>query len=505
MNDPILIAGAGPVGLTLALALKRRGVDVRIIDKSAARTDKSKALVMWPRTLELMEIEGCVQPFLDAGMKGLGAQIMSGRDPLAHVRLDQLPCRYPYALLIPQSETERVLEELLDGLDVRVERQVELLDFSAGDAADAAITARLRHGDGRVETIVTPYLVGCDGAHSTVRHGVGVDFEGSTMQSDFVLADAELDGDISATELTISWTRHGVLAIFPIIGNRFRIIVDLLDKGNAAAAGSTPTIEEVQALLDERGWSDLKVHDPIWLSRFHINERKVRDYRHGRVFLAGDAAHIHSPAGGQGMNTGMQDAFNLAWKMAMVCHGAAMPELLDSYSPERSEIGRQVLRNADTMTKVAITRNPVLREIRNVAAGTLGKLAVVRERMAQQLAELDLNYRDGPLTWRVDGARHPSPGERAPDLPVTTLTGEAATLHEALREGKFLVLSVGAARVDLPKEHAAIAMVATAQPGADYEAGHVYLIRPDAYVATSVTENRLDRLIAVLESLRAPQ
>ncbi|MEJ1976588.1 MAG: FAD-dependent monooxygenase [Acetobacteraceae bacterium] len=179
----------------------------------------------------------------------------------------------------------------------------------------------------------------------------------------------------------------------------------MADVGLAAAeAAPPPTLDEIQALIDARGPAGLRAHDPFWLARFRINERKVKDYRTGRVFLAGDAAHIHSPAGGQGMNTGMQDAFNLSWKLAMVWHGRAKASLLDSYSPERSAIGEQVLRNATQMTHVAIMRNPVLQELRNLAAGVLGHIPALRQRLVDQLTEMDLHYEDGPLTGPAHAA-----------------------------------------------------------------------------------------------------
>jgi 2-polyprenyl-6-methoxyphenol hydroxylase-like FAD-dependent oxidoreductase len=499
MNRPVLITGAGPVGLTLAMALKRRGVDVRIVDKAAAPTDKSKALVIWPRTLELLDIQGCAQPFIEAGVKGRGARIFAEHKMLAHVRFDTARSVYDYALMIPQSDTERLLDAQLAGLGVRVERRVELISFT--NTAES-VTATLRHPDGHAETIECAYLAGCDGAHSTVRHGLGARFQGSTLPSDWVLADVLIDGDIPQDELVISWVPDGVMAFFPIGARRFRVIADV---GLAATqAAPPPTLPEIQGLVDRRGPARLRLHDPIWMSRFRINERKVQDYRQGRVFLCGDAAHVHSPAGGQGMNTGMQDAFNLAWKIAMVWHGQATAALLDSYSAERSAVGDQVLRNAGNMTRVALLRNPLLRELRNVAAGVLGHIPALRQRMVDQLTEVDLHYRDSPLTQAPHGAaRHPAPGERAPDIALDALPGGAARLHSVLATGKFAVLSVGVAVPDLPGDLQAIA--APARRGGDphYESGHIYLIRPDAYVAMSVSGGDAAAIVGALQRIAA--
>ncbi len=497
MNELVLIVGAGPVGLTMALALKRRGVEVRIVDKAEARTDKSKALVLWPRTLEMLDIHGCAQPFLDAGMKATGARIFAGQRMLVHVQLDIARGIYPYALMIPQRDTERLLEDQLALLGVRVERCVELISFA--DTGDS-VAAVLRHADGHDETASFAYLSGCDGAHSTVRHQLAAGFEGSTLPSDWLLADVGLEGGIAQNELTICWTPDGVLAFFPIGRTRFRVIADL---GLATAAGERPpTLEDIQALLARRGPPGLRAHDPVWISRFRINERKVKDYRYGRVFLLGDAAHVHSPAGGQGMNTGMQDAFNLAWKLALVWHGGASPVLLDSYSPERSAVGDQVLRNAGGMTKIAILRNPILRTIRNLAVSALGRVPALRQRMVDQLTEMDLHYRDSPLTFASPrAARRPSPGERAPDLPLTAIGSTPLRLHELLAAGKFAVLSVAATGVKLPDALQSIAIAAGADAYPGYEAGCIYLIRPDAYVAMSTRDGDTAAIIAKLERI----
>jgi 2-polyprenyl-6-methoxyphenol hydroxylase-like FAD-dependent oxidoreductase len=483
----------------MAMALKRGGVDLRIVDKGPARSDKSKALVLWPRTLELLDIHGCSHPFVLAGMRGRGARIFAEGKLLVHLRFDTAHSAFDYALMIPQSETERILEEQLADLGVLVERRTELLSFKGG--ADS-VSALLRHPDGREEIVDASYLCGCDGAHSTVRHGLGARFEGSTMQSDWALGDMHIEGDIPRDELTICWVPDGVLALFPMGDRRFRAVADI--GLSSTPAPPAPTLEQMQALLDRRGPQGLRAYDPYWLSGFRINERKVKDYRDGRVFLAGDAAHVHSPAGGQGMNTGMQDAFNLAWKLAMAWHGHAAPALLDSYSAERSAIGEQVLRNAGNMTKIALLRNPVLREIRNLAAGTLSRIPALRQRMVDQLAELDLHYHDGPLTQSPRGAaQHPAPGERAPDIPLDGATGGADSLYRLLGTGRFAVLSVAAPPVDLPQGTRSIAVAATAAQQPAYEAGHVYLIRPDAYVMLSTRAGNDTTVIATLERLES--
>jgi len=478
----VLIAGAGPVGMTLALALSRQGISVRIVDKSPSRTDKSKALVMWPRTLELFDIEGCVKSFLEAGMQGRRVRIVSDGKTLLHAEFDRAKSSFPYALMIPQSETERVLEEQLASRGVHVERSTELQSFVDDGSA---VMAKLLGQDGNVEELRAAYLAGCDGAHSVVRKGIGAEFTGMAEPSGWILADLMLDGDVTHDEIVIIWTRHGVLAIFPIVGNRYRVIADVpADEGDVLAP---LPLDRVQKVLDERGLGGLRAHDPFWLSRFRINERKVHDYTKGRCFLVGDAAHIHSPAGGQGMNTGMQDAFNLAWKLAMAVNGQAGSKLLATYSQERSAIGDQVLRNASVMTHVATVGNPFLQKLRNVAVGALGDLSIVQQRLVDQLAELDLSYHHSDLGAPHNSVAHKLPkGNRVPDVAVIS-QGAATRLYAVLRSGRFVLLTVGAETAEVPVALHEWVIAASAVPGGAFEEGLVYLIRPDSYLLGSAT------------------
>ena len=486
-NPKVLIAGAGPVGLTLANEMARHGVPVRIVDKAPAATDKSKALVLWSRTLELFDDAGYCQGFMPSGMQVHGAQISNGKEVVARVSLDSIDSRFPYALMIPQCDTERVLEERLLAHGIKVERSVELVGFT--DSGNA-VEATLKKVDGSSETLTADWLAGCDGAHSTVRHGLGLPFEGSTMDSNWWLADGHIAGLEPKDRLHIFWHRDGILAFFPIIGDRFRVIGDLgLATGNERSPD--PTLEEVNAMLAHRATPGVVLSNPIWLSSFRINERKVKDYSKGRVFLAGDAAHIHSPAGGQGMNTGMQDAFNLAWKLALVIGGCAKPNLLDSYSPERSGVGDRVLKNAGRLTEAAIVRNPVLQGIRN----TVGKFATgfpfVQHKIANQLSEMDIGYPGSPLTVKNGHvANGPKSGERWPDrLPA----GAAGAKFTAL--GPADVVAALAAK--FPR----LVLAAPAQDPTHKAA--LRLIRPDGYVAYAGAAKDQKQAEAYLAALAA--
>ncbi|PIK73866.1 FAD-binding monooxygenase [Methylobacterium frigidaeris] len=375
-----------------------------MIDRSPHATETSKALVVWSRTLELMDRMGCTQAFLDAGLRAPGASIRSGGQVLGAPRFADIASAYNFALMIPQRDTERLLAAHLRSFGVAVERQVELIGFT--EAADG-IAARLRHVDGREEIVRTPWLIGCDGAHSAVRHGLGLAFEGSAQGDDWLLADVRLDGAGTPPpdEIATYLHRDGPFVIFPIPGRRARVVATV-GRTDAMHERPDPTLDDVQALVDRRAGGGFRVSDPVWLTHFRINERKVAEYRRGRVFLAGDAAHIHSPAGGQGMNTGMQDAVNLAWKLAMVVRGEAGAPLLDSYSPERSAVGDLVLRNAGRLTDMATLSNPAAQAARNLALRFLLGLHAVRDRMATTMSEIEIAYAGSPLS------RGPEAGER---------------------------------------------------------------------------------------------
>lgn len=442
----VLVVGAGPVGLTAALALLRHGLSCRIIDCAPRATDKSKALVLWGRTLELLDQAGVADEFVAAGMFANGASFYSGGKRVLQIKIDRDDTAYPRPLMLPQSETERLLSACLERAGARVERSVELTElYDDGQH----VSAMLRHSDGRQENIVAAWLVGCDGAHSTVRKQLGIEFQGEAEPNDWILADVHLDGEVASDELSIFWHRHGILAFFPITPMRFRVIADL-GKALGTEKPADPTLDEVQAVVEERGPAGVRVRDPIWLSGFRIHERKVKEYGKGRVFLAGDAAHIHSPAGGQGMNTGMQDAFNLAWKLALVAqnYGSADP-LLESYRQERSAVGEMVLRNATFMTRMATIRNPALQLVRNHLAPLIGSLRAVQERAIASLTEMDIHYPDSLLNGDDPGdawGTEVRAGDRLPDAVVHVAgvggagSGKVQRLHNVLRVKRHVLL-----------------------------------------------------------------
>lgn len=475
MTD-VLIVGAGPVGLTMAAELVRYGVGVRLIDRASHATETSKALVIWSRTLELMDRMGCTRAFLDAGLRAPGASIRSGGKVLGNPRFGDIASAYNFALMIPQRDTERLLAAHLRSFGVEVERQVELVGFT--EAADG-VEACLRHADGSEETVRTPWLIGCDGAHSTVRHRLDLAFEGSAQGDDWLLADVRLDGPGAPPpdEIATYLHRDGPFVTFPIPGGRARVVATV-GKTDATHPRPDPTLDDVQDLIDQRAGGGFRASDPVWLTHFRINERKVTDYQRGHVFLAGDAAHIHSPAGGQGMNTGMQDAVNLAWKLAMVVRGRAGESLLDSYSPERSTVGDMVLSNAERLTDMATLSNPAAQAARNLALRFLLGLHAVRDRMATQMSEIEIAYAGSPLSkgrgagarWDPETYGGPPPG--------------------AGGEPRFVLYAADAARGAALTGRFPGLLEST--PRSPPDASVLFVVRPDGYVGLSAGETDWD-------------
>jgi len=497
MKTDVLIAGAGPVGLTMASELARYGLNVRLVDKNTERTDKSKALVLWARTLELIDSmgTGCTQRFVESGLKVQGLNILSGRELIAHVEMTDIESPYNFALMIPQSETERLLEEHIATFGLKAERQAELKQFQAG--ADG-VSCTLLHSDGREETVEASWLIGCDGAHSTVRHQLGMEFHGSTLLSDWILADIHLNGVTGEPAVNIFWHAQGMIAVFPLSGTRYRVIADVGESSGSIGEGNrpAPTMEEVQKILDVRGPGGIQASEPVWLSSFSINERKVSDFRSGRVFLAGDAAHVHSPAGGQGMNTGMQDACNLAWKLALVSRGICAPEpLLGSYSMERSTIAKLVLEATGKATVVGVMKGGIKQSIRNHVASLIFGFAPVKHTIANLLSEVAVAYTESPLNAKsthVHGG--PEPGRRAPIRQGEPKVGSGNT-------PRFAVFAE-----ETPRSRSLLSKypnLVEPFPRRPYAEGGIWLVRPDGYVALAGKQDAWNDVDTYLSRLTA--
>ena len=478
MTDSVLVVGAGPVGLTMAVELARYGVTVRLIDKMTERSDKSRAIAVWPRTLELLDRNGTGAALIGRGNKVTAASIFSDRKRIAHFDLHSVVSPYPFVLMLPQSDTEQVLEQRLAQLGVRSELGVEL----AGFAQDAeGVTATLRHADGRSETARFAWLVACDGSHSAVRSGLNLGFAGETMGTEWALGDFLLDGaPFPLSDLATYWHEKGPLVLFPLGPGRYRIIYSMGPAGDHAPP--VPTQADFQATMDERGPAGITLSKPIWTSVFRINERQVPNYRVGRIFLAGDAAHVHSPAGGQGMNTGMQDAINLAWKLALVCRGlATTPVLLDSYDAERRPVGAEVIASAGRLTKIALLSNPIAQHLRNALAHVMLGLPPVQRKLEGSMTEISVGYPHSPLN-----AGHGAGLRMAP------VDGEAP--YGAGDSPRFTLRAKGAMGELSSAARALLDPVV--RPGQG-----IALVRPDGYLALNARDGDWSAVAAYLDGL----
>lgn len=493
MTDSVLIVGAGPVGLAMALELARYRVPVRIVDAMTERSTTSRAVAIWPRTLELLERAGggLSDELVARGNKVTVVNILSGPTRLARVELGDVDTPYPFALMLPQSVTERILLEHLERRGVRPELGVSLTGFAQDDEG---VSATLRHADGRREDTRHSAMAGCDGAHSPVRHHLGLSFEGDTLGSDWAQGDFHLSGmPFPVDEFATCLHADGPAVLFPLAPGRYRVIAGLGPSTDEVAP--PPTLAGFQALLDRRGPGGIVLHDTLWTTSFRINERQVERYRVGRVFLAGDAAHVHSPAGGQGMNTGMQDAVNLAWKLALVLRGlATSPRLLDSYDPERRAVGAEVIALSGRLTRLATLKNPIARQIRNAVMPFVIGLAPVRGAIEGALTETTVHYPGSPLngvSWEA-GRRA---GERVPPVAGETPYGAGDTPRFTLRVGASAGTRPPALR--LPGD--------LVDPGVrpDPVASGIELIRPDGYLAMAVADGEWDQVNSYLRRLGA--
>ncbi|HEX8691228.1 MAG TPA: FAD-dependent monooxygenase [Longimicrobium sp.] len=514
----VLVVGAGPTGLALAAQLRRFGARFRIVDRVTDRTNESRALAVQARTLELLQSLGLGDTLAARGTPGSRARIHFDGRLAAEIRLGGFAAkntRYPFVLFISQAETEAVLIDHLTAEGIVIERGVELVELEDGGDEVRCV---LRHGDGREERIAAAYLAGCDGAHSTVRKKTGIPYEGDRYPQEFALGDVEADGPLEPGVIHAFSRDGGIAMLFPLGHPRGWRVIGMRPPGAAADADAPDppdlTLDELQAIVDRATGGGVRLRDPAWMTEFRLHHRQAARYRAGRVFLAGDAAHIHSPVGGQGMNTGVQDAWNLGWKLALVARGAADARLVDSYQAERWPVGRFLLRNTDrafgfvarlnTSGGLAawFRRTVVARVIR--WAGSSARLRAYAFRFVSQLA---IRYRRSPAV--AEGGPRlragPRAGDRLPDAPVTR-DGRATFLQAELAGPRLHLLLCGPVAAwdsqrlaDLTARHGNLLAVRhlTRSPtaGALVDAGGdvlamlgvkdtaQYLVRPDGYIA----------------------
>jgi pentachlorophenol monooxygenase len=494
-QSKVLIVGAGPTGLVMAHELTRGGIRCRLIDKDAHRATQSRAIAIHPRTVESFKLMGLANEFLAAGQRIAGVNTYGESGRIAHVSFHSLETRYPFVLGVPQDETEGILEEHVAKLGVTVERNTELVGLSQHGSG---VSARLRHGD-RIEDFEADWVMGCDGAHSTVREQSAISFAGATYPEHFALADIKVEGDLDHGEAQVWLAAEGALAFFPLPGNRWRLIV----ANSPADWKDEPSLAQCQRLVDERVPGGLRLVDPRWIAVFRIHRREAGQFRRDRVFLLGDAAHIHSPVGGQGMNMGMMDAVNLAWKLGLVIGKGANPALLDSYEAERKPIDTAVIRQTDRATRLVALHGSVARFLRDHLMALATQIPSVAEKLGEQISGLGVDYRHSPIVEDYPvGSHGPHAGDRAPDALVDDRgRGLSTRLYDIIAERGHVLLLVGDGSEPAPPMPEAwrqlVAVRRVANPnGADGDlidrngevaarygsAPAVYLLRPDGYV-----------------------
>ena len=539
-----LIVGAGPTGLALATQLQTFGARFRIIDRLRDRTRESRALAVQARTIELLQTLGLGERLVARGNTSTRLKLhLEGRPVAAAILGDigAVDTRFPFILFVSQAETEAVLNDYLSAAGVVIERGAELVAF---EREDDGLRCLVQRDDGRHEQLHTRFLVGCDGAHSAVRKGSGIPFEGGSYPQDFALGDVEADGPLEPNAINSFAGGGGVAMFFPLgRPTTWRVIAMAADKHPEPQRLSSPGVagdlglSELQALVDPPTASTIRVRDPAWLTRFHLHHRQTANYRKGNVFLAGDAAHIHSPVGAQGMNTGIQDAWNLGWKLGLVARGLADNRLLDTYEAERWPVGQFLLRYTDrlfsTFTRVMSGR-PLATWARRVAVPhvvphLLGSRWLRRAAFAF-VSELGIRYRKSPAVAEGEPRQRdgPRPGDRLPDAEVL-VNGRRTYLQQALAGPHLALLLCGDARrwdsIELDRlgeRYGRVMSTFCLSPsGSDGplvdEKGNAfarlgvhdaaqYLVRPDGYIAfrsAGRTFDQLDQYLANWYGARA--
>jgi 2-polyprenyl-6-methoxyphenol hydroxylase-like FAD-dependent oxidoreductase len=476
VDTDILIVGAGPVGLFLANECARRGLRWRLIEAQAGQSEHSKALAIFPRTMEIFDMAGVVAPFLEKANRVTSVVMMAHDRVLAHMHFTPEETPYSFVAMVPQDVTEKLLlgELRRKGGDVEYETA-----FVTADAQRDFVDATLDH-KGESRTIRASFVVGCDGAHSKVRHAMKLPLAGGEYEAAFMLADVDTNETFPPDEMQICPSEFGPVAIFPMSARRRRI-VGAIDQ----AEGDAPSLELVQRVVAQRGPSEMKVTGLRWSAYFRIHHRCVPQLRVGRLFIAGDAAHIHSPFGGQGMNTGLHDVWNLVWKLDLFLRGHGNERLLDSYNAERLPVIKDVIETTDQMTKVLGTPNKFAQAMRDAVIPMVSRVAPFQHAFVQRLSELGIEYRGSPV---IEG-----PGKRYLDDSMRGGTGIRS---------RFLVMVDGAKEPSATKAAQQLcgAFSDVVEFRASQEPG-VKLVRPDGYVAYSAHNGESAGAVESMRSL----
>ena len=498
-NTDVIIVGAGPTGLSLACQFARYGFDFVVIEKGDGVTLYSKALGVHARTLEIYEQLGLAQTAVEQGTIAGKVRLLEKGEIVGEVDLSNIGeglSAFPFMLVLEQSENELLLYKYLQDHGRDVVWQTELQTFSQDETG---VTARVKNSAGELQTITGKYLVGCDGPRSPVRHALGLSFEGSTFERTFYVADVEIDWKFSHDALHGCLARNAVVAFFPMRGEKRWRIVGAFPPEFAKDEGEV-LYEEIEARIKEEAELDLEITKVYWFSTYKVHTRHVEKFSSGRCFLAGDAAHIHTPAGGQGMNTGIQDAYNLAWKLALVLKGAAAARILDTYNEERLPNARRLLQTTDRMFNLAAGTDWFVNLIRTTIFPPLAKFILsidaVKKKFFPMISQIGITYRDSSLSVHDgDSEFEVKAGDR---LPYFLIAGKS--VYDKLRAPKFHLLTFSGDHSDYAGDY----RQATDVIGTRYadlldqyamplypQAGEIFgtdqpfqvLLRPDNYIA----------------------
>jgi 2-polyprenyl-6-methoxyphenol hydroxylase-like FAD-dependent oxidoreductase len=483
-DTDVLVVGAGPTGLVLALWLIRLGLRVRIVDRTAEPGTTSRALAVQARTLELYRQIGLADAVLAAGRPMGAVNLWADQRPVAHAVLGDMGAGispFPYLIIYPQDEHERLLIDRLAQAGVQVERRTEMVSF---EERPGRVLAQLRNANGATEPCEAAYIAGCDGAHSTVRQTLGIGFPGGTYDHLFYVADVRARGPVMNGELHVALDTNDFLAVFPLKADGHARLIGTVREDGVATHDSLTWNDVSTRVLQ---WLGIAVEHVNWFSTYRVHHRVAGQFRRGRTFLLGDAAHIHSPVGGQGMNTGIGDAVNLAWKLAAVVQGRGDTSILDSYEPERIAFARRLVATTDRAFTGVTSDGNLARFVRLKVAPALApllfRIPAVRRFMFRAVSQTAVEYRGSPLSQGSAGAVHG--GDR---LPWVKMEGNGADNFQPLTSLDWQVHVYGtptAAIEGICRERALPLHVLPwreRMARAGLRRDVVYLVRPDGYV-----------------------
>ena len=531
IDTEVLIIGAGPTGLTMACQLLRLGIRFRILEKQKDRAHESRAFAIQAKSMEIFQNLGLSSEFLKLARSGIDFAFFINGKKQTEIKFDEFSHQdspFPSIYFLPQTETERILINHLEKQGIQIERETELLFFSQDKKR---VTATIKNCvTEKTEKVYCSYIIGCDGAHSTVRHTLNFSFEGAAYKQSFILADATVDWSFSRDKFLFFLGKEGIFIHIPLAKNLSRVMLAERLSTVSKEKLPPPTAVKIETAASLITKTPVKLLNPIWLSQFNLHHRGVQTYCQGRAFLAGDSAHIHSPVGGQGMNTGIQDATNLAWKLAVVLKKGSATQLLNTYETERHRIGKILLTTTDRFFSFITTKNFFIASLRDILLPLMLAYLFSKKNMAKHLfwfmSQLHIHYHENSFVYEMTEnadkffKKGPRAGYRAPDAPVggSTLFSllQKKPIHlllfqdEKIRDLVTLekLRTLEASYTDWVQIHHFIPSLTNKTLFHRYgvTSSAIYIIRPDGYIGfrlygldLSLTDAYLQRLLQTNE------